>query len=127
VPVPLVLTDKLIWQGSIPDDQYLRNTQWFLSVSSKIGVDELITKFPRLAKASSPLEIQRLIRNSLNGLTLRHAAIPPSAVPMKLDNQYFSIEKKGVLWDGVVQTRNFTVFTPAEIVEPKMELLIVLE
>jgi hypothetical protein len=31
------------------------------------------------------------------------------------------------LWDGVVQTRNFTVFTPAEIVEPKMELLIVLE
>jgi type VI secretion system protein ImpJ len=127
VPVPLVLTDKLIWQGTIPDDQYLRNSQWFLSVSSKIGVDELITKFPRLAKVSSPLEIQRLIRLSLNGLALRHAQVPPSAIPVKLDNQYFSIAKTGVLWDGVSQTRNLTVFVPTEVVEPKMELLIVLE
>jgi type VI secretion system protein ImpJ len=127
VPVPLVLTDKLIWQGTIPDDQYLRNTQFFLSVSSKINVDELITKFPRLAKVSSPNEIQRLIRNSLTGLTLRHAAVPPSAIPLKLDNQYFSIAKTGVLWDGVSQTRNLTVFVPGEIADPKMELLIVLE
>lgn len=127
VVVPLVLTDKLIWQGTIPDDQYLKNTQFFLSVSNKMEVDEIINKFPRLARVSSPMEIQRLIRLSLNGLTLKHVSSPPSAIPLKLDNQYFSISKSGILWDGVVQTRNLTVFVPAEIAEPKMELLIVLE
>jgi len=127
VPVPLVLTDKLVWSGTIPDDQYLRNSQFFISVSAKIGIDELIGKFPRLARVSSPAEIQRLVRNSLPGLTLRHAPVPPSAIPLKLENQYFSLSQSGALWEGVAQSRNLSVFVPSEVPDPRMELLIVLE
>jgi type VI secretion system protein ImpJ len=97
-----------------------------LSVSARIAVDELIAKFPRLAKLSSPNDNARLVRNSLPGVVLRHLSSPPSAVPVKLDNQYFSLVQSGGLWDGITQARALSVFVPGEIADPKMELLIVL-
>jgi type VI secretion system protein ImpJ len=127
IPIPLVLTDKLVWSGSVPDDQYLKNSQFFLSVSARLAVEEIIGKFPRLAKVSSPAEIQRLVRNSLPGISMRHAPSPPAAIPLKLDNQYFSLSQSGALWEGVTQSRTVSVFVPSEIADPKMELLIVLQ
>ena len=66
-------------------------------------------------------------RKSVDGIPLRHAPAPPAAIPLKLDNQYFSLSKRGALWEGVAQSRMLSVFVPAEIAEPKMELLVVLE
>jgi type VI secretion system protein ImpJ len=126
VTIPLHLTERLVWSGSIPDERYLKDSQFILSVSSSIAVDELIAKLPRLAKLSSPSEINRLVRNSLPGLVLRHLPSPPSAVPVKLDNQYFSVVQSGSQWDALAQARAVSVFVPSEIADPKMELLVVL-
>ncbi len=125
--IPLTLTDKLVWSGTIPDERYLTGSQAFLSVSAHMAVDEVIGKFPRLAKVSSPAEIERLVRKSLPGITLRHNPAPPPAVPLKLDCQYFSLGQNGSLWEGVAQSRTLSVFVPGEIVTPKMELLLVLQ
>jgi type VI secretion system protein ImpJ len=127
VPIRLEVSDRFIWSGSVSEDEYFRNTQFFLAVSAKMGVDDLIRKVPQLVKISAQEEIQRLIRNALPGLTLRHTPTPPSAIPMKLDNQYFQINQGGPLWDVLVRSRQLAVFAPGEIVEPKMEMLIVLE
>ena len=126
VAVPLELRDRFVWSGAVTEDQYLRNSQLYLAVSSKMGVDDLIRKAPQLIKVSSQDDIQRLVRNSLPGLTLRHVPVPPAAIPIKLDNQYFSLNQGGVLWDAIVQSRQIAVHAPGEIVEPKMEVLIVL-
>lgn len=126
IAIPLQLTDKLVWSGRIADERHLRDSQYLLSVSSRIAVDDLIAKFPRLAKVSAPSEVNRLVRNSLPGLALRHMPAPPPAVPMKLDNQYFSLGLNGPLWEGIQQSRSLCVFVPAEISDPKMELLVVL-
>jgi predicted component of type VI protein secretion system len=56
-----------------------------------MGIDDLIRKVPPLVKMASQDDIRDLVRNSLPGLTLRHTPVPPAAIPMKLDNQYFSI------------------------------------
>jgi type VI secretion system protein ImpJ len=127
VPVPLELRDRFIWSGTVTEDKYFRNSQFFLAVSAKMGVDDLIRKVPQLMKISSMDDVQRLVRNSLPGLTLRHTPTPPAAIPMKLDNQYFSLNQGGPLWDAIMLSRQIAVFAPGEIVEPKMEILIVLE
>jgi type VI secretion system protein ImpJ len=90
-------------------------------------VDDVIRKVPQLVKVSSQDDIQRLIRNSLPGLLLRHVPVPPSAIPIKLDNQYFVLNQEGELWNAMVLSRQIAVHAPGEIVDPKMELLIVLE
>jgi type VI secretion system protein ImpJ len=127
VVVPLHLGDTLVWSGSIVDERHLKDSQFVLSVSCKVPVDELIAKFPRLARVAAPGEVNRLVRNALPGIVLRHLAAPPAAIPLKLDNQYFGLTQAGPLWDGVVQSRSLSVFVPAEIAEPKLELMIVLQ
>ncbi|MBO0912244.1 MAG: type VI secretion system baseplate subunit TssK [Acidobacteria bacterium] len=126
VTIPLLPTDKLVWSGSIHDERLLKDSQFILSVSASVPVDELISKLPQLAKLSSPNDIGRLVRNSLPGVVLRHLPSPPSAVPVKLDNQYFSLVQSGSLWDALAQARAVSVFVPSEIAGPKMELQVVL-
>lgn len=127
VPIPLEPTDRFIWSGKVTEDQYFRDSQFYLAVSAKMGVDDVIRKIPQLVKISSQDDIQRLIRNALPGVTLRHTPVPPSAIPVKLDNQYFSLNQSGPLWDAVMLSRQIAVFAPGEISEPKMEIIIVLE
>jgi len=126
VVIPLQLTEKLVWSGTVADERHLKDSQFILSVSASIPVDELIAKLPQLAKLSAPNDVGRLVRNSLPGIGLRHLPSPPSAVPVKLDNQYFSLVQSGALWDALTQARAVSVFVPSEIANPKMELLVVL-
>ena len=127
VSVPLEVRDRFVWGGTVTEDQYFRDSQFYLAVSAKMGIDEIIRKVPQLIKVSSQDDIQRLIRNSLPGLPLRHVPVPPPAIPIKLDNQYFALNQSGDLWNTMMLSRQVAVHAPGEIVEPKMELLIVLE
>jgi len=127
VPIPLAPRDKFVWSGTVTEDQYFRNSQFFLAVSAKMGIDDLIRKVPQLVKVSAPDEIQNLKQNFMPGLTLRHAAVPPAAIPTKLDNQYFTLNQAGPLWDAIMLSRQIAVHAPGDIVDPKMEIVIVLE
>lgn len=127
VAIPLEVSDRFLWSGRISEEKYFQNSQFILAVSAKMGVDDLIRKVPQLFKVSSAEEVQRLVRHSLPGLTLRHMPTPPSAIPLRLDNQYFVLNQGGSLWDGIRNSRQVAVFAPGEIVDPKLELLIVLE
>jgi type VI secretion system protein ImpJ len=127
VAVPLDVRDRFVWGGTVTEDQYFRDSQFFLAVSAKMGVDDLIRKVPQLVKVSSQDDSQRLIRNALPGLTLRHTPVPPAAIPMKLDCQYFALNQAGELWNAMMLSRQIAVHAPGEIVEPRMEMLIVLE
>lgn len=126
IPIRLELTDRFIWSGTVEDDRYFKNSQFYLAVSAKIGIDDIIRKVPQLVKVSSNGDIQKIIRNSLAGITLRHSPAPPAAIPMKLDNQYFSFNQSGPLWDAIQLSRSLAVFAPSEIVDPKLEVIVVL-
>lgn len=127
VVIPLEVSDRFLWSGKIAEERHFKNSQFILAVSAKMGIDDLIRKVPQLFKVSSADEVQRLVRNSLPGLTLRHTPTPPSAIPVRLDNQYFVLNQGGPLWDAIRNSRQIAVFAPGEIVEPKMEILVVLE
>ena len=92
-----------------------------------MGIDDLIRKVPQLVKVSANGDIQKIIRNSLGGITLRHSPAPPAAIPMKLDNQYFSFNQSGTLWDAIQLSRSIAVFAPSEIMDPKLEVIVVLD
>ena len=127
VSVPLEVRDRFVWGGTVTEDRYFRDSQFFLAVSANMGVDDLIRKVPQLVKISSQDEIQRRIRNALPGVGLRHTPAPPAAIPMKLGNQYFALNQSGDLWNAIMLSRQIAVHAPGEIVEPRMEILIVLE
>jgi type VI secretion system protein ImpJ len=126
IAVPLVVTEKSIWSGEITDEQHFKRTQFFLSAGAQMGVDDLLKAVPRQIKVSAPDEIRRLIRNALPGVSLRHTPVPPAAIPVRLERQYFALNQSGILWDGIVKSQKVSIFVPEEILKPELELLIVM-
>jgi hypothetical protein len=68
--------------------------------------------------------MDRLIRNALPGLSLRHAEA--ACWYPEVRQQVLRHLPHGGLWDGVA-VRNVSVYVPSEIGDPKMEVLILLE
>jgi type VI secretion system protein ImpJ len=127
VIVPLHLQEKSIWSGTVSDPQLFQKTQFVLAVGAKMGIDDLIKQVPKLIKVSPPAELQRLVRNALPGITLRHLAVPPDGIPVKLDRQYFALNQSGILWEGLARAQQVSVFVPEDISNPDFDLLVVKE
>src|SRR3974377_2054272 len=66
VSFPLQVKDRFVWGGTVTEDQYFHDSQFFLAVSAKMGVDDLIRKVPQLVKISRQDDIQKMIRNALS-------------------------------------------------------------
>jgi len=127
VSVPLALGERHVWTGSVPDDRYFRDSQFYLAIHALMDAGELIQKVPRSIKIASRDDIDRLIDKALAGIGLTYTPAPPAAIPMKLNNQYFSLSQVGPLWEKVMLSRSLAAYAPSEIKDPKMEILIVLE
>ena len=66
------------------------------------------------------------MRQALPGVPLLHSARPPSAIPVKLNYQYFSLSQTGVAWEAVTRARNLAVYVPGDFPNPQLELIILL-
>jgi type VI secretion system protein ImpJ len=119
--------ERFIWTGALDDERQMEASQFILSVTSTIPVDDLISKFPRLVKVSNPDDLNRLIRSSLPGISLRHLPTPPPSVQFNLYSQYFALTPSGPLWENVMRARSIGVFVPGEIADPRLELLTILD
>ncbi len=125
--IPLTLKDRFIWSGTIDDDNLFKNTRFYLAVSANMGVGDIIQKVPQYLKVADPEDLDRLVRTAVGGLGLLHTQVVPQAIPIKLDNQYFQINQTGPLWDRILLSRRIGVHAPSEIVEPRMEVVVVWE
>jgi type VI secretion system protein ImpJ len=126
VALPLKLVRDTIYATSIDKDAYFEGSRFYLAISADIRDADLIDRTPKLLKACSATQIDTLIRNALSGLGLQHVPTPPRAIPVKLRHQYFAIEQGGPAWDSVKRARNFAVYAPSELLNPQMELIILL-
>jgi type VI secretion system protein ImpJ len=127
VAIPLALTGRFIWTGTVADGNLFHNSQFYLAVNAALGLDEIIRRVPQLVRVASPDAIEQLTRTAQSGVTLRHVEVPPQQIPMRLGNQYFALNQNGDVWKSIMLSRGIAVFAPADIPEPKLELLVVLE
>jgi type VI secretion system protein ImpJ len=67
-----------------------------------------------------------LVKQALPGVQLTHLPNPPSAIPVKLKYQYFSLNQSGPAWEAVNRARNFAAYVPGDFPNPNLELLILL-
>jgi type VI secretion system protein ImpJ len=115
-----------VYATSIDQDKYLNNTRMYLAVSADANDETILRSVPQLVKACSATHIEQLISKALPGIPLTYISSPPSAIPVKMKYQYFSLNQSGAAWESVTRARNFAVHVPAEIPNPQMELVILL-
>lgn len=126
VTLPLRRTESAVYATAIDQDRYFAAPELYLALHAEVGQSDLLARAAGLVKVSSADRIEQLIRQALPGLGLRHVANPPSALPIKLDYQYFRLDRAGADWDAIKQARNLAVHVPAEFPEPRLELVVVL-
>ena len=126
VALPLKPVSSTVYATAIDQDKYLANTRMYLSIAAEAPDDAIIRQVPRLVKICSATHIDQLVSNALPGVQLTHLPTPPSAIPIKVKHQYFSLNQAGAAWETIGRSRNFAAYVPADLANPQMELLILL-
>lgn len=126
ISIPLKAVRPTLHAAAVDQASWLEAPQWFLAVSAPLRQQELIPKVLQGCKLGSADVVDTLIRQALPGLEMAHVSAPPPAVPVKLDFQYFAVRKSGPAWDAIARARNLAVYVPAELVDARFELVIVL-
>jgi type VI secretion system protein ImpJ len=126
VTLPMRPTEPLVYATAIDEDRYLSAPQMYLAIRAEARPEEIARRVPQLVKVSSADQIDRLIRQALRGIALRHTPVPPSALPIQLDYQYFLLERTGPDWDAVRVARNLAAYVPSDFPAPQLELVILL-
>ena len=125
--IPLVKRADFFYEGAVTDQRALDRSRWILAVRSKVSEPELISRTPQLVKLCSKDFVPQLVKRALPGMALTHLPVPPSAIPVKADYQYFSVSRSGPCWDHIVQTRQLGLYVPGDLPAPAVELLVILE
>lgn len=127
ITVPLNKVADYFYDGEITDARCFGRARWIFGIRSAVGEAELIARTPQLVKICSSKFIGELVKRAMAGLTLTHLPVPPSAIPAKVESQYFSITKEGPFWDHIVQTKRVGFYVPGDLPDAELELLVVLE
>jgi type VI secretion system protein ImpJ len=127
ISLPLKQVQPSIYATALEDDRYLVGTKMYLAVSSTMNEMELAKKVPQLVKICSTTQVEQLVRRALPGISLTHMVKTPGSIPVKLNFQYFSLNQTGPAWEAVGRARNLAAFVPADISNPELELIILLQ
>lgn len=126
VSLPLRLTQSSIYATALSEEKYLDNSRMYLAVAAEAKEEDIIKRVPVLVKVCSATHIDHLVKQALPGVPLQHLPTPPSAIPVKLKYQYFSISQSGAAWEAVRRARNFACYVPGDFSNPDLELIILM-
>jgi type VI secretion system protein ImpJ len=123
--IPLRPVKPFVYAAAM-DTSILGARQIFLAVGAGADRATLVDKALELLKVGAAENLDHLYRRGLPGLELTHVLSPPSAIPVKLDYEYFLIDTSGAEWEEVLRSKNLAVYVPTAIREPSLELVAVL-
>lgn len=124
--LPLRKVEATIHAVALDDDSLFTAPRWYLAVAADLPLSDLLVRVPQLLKVAAGDQVEQLIRQALPGLALVHDPDPPSQVPVRLDFQYFRVEKSGPVFEGIRRARNLAVHVPGDFPEARLELGVLL-
>lgn len=127
ITIPLRPIGNSIYDGEIKDERCIGASRWLLEIRSPIGEADLIARVPQLVKVCSSRFVVELVKRALPGLVLNHLHAPPAEVAVKVESQYFAINRTGPCWENIMQTRRPGVYVPGDIPSPEMSLIVLLD
>jgi len=114
------------WLARLDDPRLREGADFYLSVRSQMPVAQLQEQFPRQCKVGSPDYVTSLVNASRQGIPLRPLRHVPAAIPLRLENQYFSLDLSHPAAQEMLESGNCMFYTPGTLGEPELELYAVL-
>lgn len=114
------------WQARLHDPRLREGADFYLSVRSPMQAAQLLEQFPRQCKAGSPDHVRGIVNSSRVGIPLTALRHVPAAIPLRLENQYFSLDVSHPLAAEMLQGGTCMFYVPGMLGEPELELFAVL-
>ncbi|EKT57246.1 type VI secretion system baseplate subunit TssK [Providencia burhodogranariea] len=114
------------WKGELHDGRLREEADFYLSVRSSLPTHLLITQFPLLCKAGSSDDVADVVNVALNGIPLRALSHVPTAVPLRLENQYFALDLANPAGQAMLASGHCAFYVPGTLGEIQLELFAVL-
>lgn len=114
------------WKGALHDARLREGADFYLSVRSSLPNHELQNKFPQLCKAGSLEDVSDVVNVALSGMVIKPLSHVPAAIPLRLENQYFSLDLSTNAARAMLEARSCSFYTPASLGEVQLELFAVL-
>ncbi len=111
------------WQARLHDARLREGADYYLSVRSSVPVAQLQEQFPRQCKVGSPDHVKAIVNSSRTGVPLTPLRHVPAAIPLRLENQYFSLDVSHPLATEMLQSGTCMFYVPGMLGEPELELL----
>jgi type VI secretion system protein ImpJ len=127
IVIPLRQTERYFYAGAIKDERCFGTSRWILGIHAAMGEADLIVKTQQFVKVCSEKFVSELVKRALPGLKLTHMPVPPSAIAVKVDHQYFSISRSGPCWEHLLQTKAAGVYVPGDLPSPELELVVLFQ
>ncbi|MGA9464030.1 MAG: type VI secretion system baseplate subunit TssK [Terracidiphilus sp.] len=127
IRIPLRQVESYLHEGAVIDERCIGPSRWVLEVQSPVSELQLIASVPKLVKVCSARFVAELIKRSVPGLNLHHLSTPPPQIAAHVESKYFSIHRDGPCWEHIAKTRQVGIYVPAEIPNPQLSLLVLLD
>lgn len=115
-----------IWKGDLHDARLREGADFYLSVRASMPNHELQTKFPQLCKAGSFDDVSDVVNVALSGMIIKPLTHVPAAIPLRLENQYFSLDLNTEAARAMLEMGSCTFYTPRSLGDVNLELFAVL-
>ncbi|MFJ2992489.1 type VI secretion system baseplate subunit TssK [Pandoraea sp. NPDC087047] len=127
VPIGLLRKSATTWTGQILDERIVAGAvDWYVSVSAPVTATELVQQFARLCKIGAPDDVARIVNSALPGIPVGAVQRVPSAIPVRLDNQFFALDAASDALARMLAARACQIYLPASLAEASVELYAVL-
>jgi len=114
------------WLARLQDPRLREGADYYLSVRSPLPAAQLQEQFARQCKVGSPDYVTSLVNASRQGIPLNPLRHVPAAIPLRLENQYFSLDLSHPAAREMLESGSCMFYTPGTLGEPDLELYAVL-
>ncbi|WP_428944142.1 type VI secretion system baseplate subunit TssK [Pantoea sp. FN060301] len=114
------------WLARLQDPRLREEADYYLSVRSPMPAVQLQEQFPQQCRVGSPDYVLSIVNSSQRGIPLKPLRHVPAAIPLRLENQYFSLDLSHPVAAEMLESGSCMFYVPGMLGEPELELFAVL-
>ena len=114
------------WHARLHDPRLREEADFYLSVRSSLPASQLLEQFPILCRTGCPEEVDRIVNSSERGVPLKAMTHVPAAVPLRLENHYFTLDMTHPAAHTMLAEGHCVFYVPGQLGDPELELFAVL-
>lgn len=112
-----------VWVGRVPESRLFASSQFFLVAAGDLSEDQIRQQVPQFIRIGSPTKLKEIVAAAMPGVRLYHTPRPPATLPVRVGQQYFRLDDRGVFWEEIKKSQIIALHVPQSLQSLRLQLL----